>query len=80
LAHIPRPESVMELFEKMDALVDRDGLTAVVVALRNKVGLMVSGPPDQWTLKEREQLVEVQGLLTDAADELGGTDLDPPGV
>ncbi len=68
----------MELFEKVDALVDRDGLTAVLLALRNKVRLMVAAPHDRWSPEERERLKEAEGLLAEAVDELGGTDLDPP--
>lgn len=68
----------MELFEKVDALVDRDGLTAVLLALRNKVTLMVAAPHDRWSLDKRERLKEAEGLLGEAVDELGGTDLDPP--
>lgn len=60
----------MELFEKVDALVDRDGLTAVVVALRNKVTLMSAAQADRWTIDERERLKEVEGLLAEVVDEL----------
>lgn len=68
----------MELFEKVDALVDRAGLTAVLVAVRNKVTLMGAAPAARWTLDERERLKEVEGLLDEALDELAGTDIDAP--
>jgi hypothetical protein len=66
----------VDLFERVDALVDRDGLTAVLLALRKKVALMVAAPHDRWSPVERERLREAEGLLAEAVDELGGTDLD----
>lgn len=67
---------LVELFERVDALVDRDGLTAVLLALRKKVAVMVAAPQDRWSLDERERLKEAEGLLAEAVDELGGTDIN----
>jgi hypothetical protein len=64
----------VELFEKVDTLVDHDGLTAVLLALRGKVSLMVAAPPERWTMDERERLREAEGLIAEAAAELVGTD------